>query len=181
MLVKGDTESKFTASAHAIFCIMWLKIILLEIPPHFILTLSNENISVLLSLCAGNYQSPVDFHKKGTVTRTYIASLLLDWTNCPTYTRFGTPWPSFKLISPAAWRSILMCNKSTSAGTSLEGTPMFALVTLHRTFNPLGVSAPGGKMRKQLLKDHNFLNNSPILIIESSTLTYLLFKKHWIQ
>ena len=35
---------------------------------------------------------------------------------------------------------------------------------------PWGVSAPGGKMRKQLLKDHNFLNNSPIFIIESSTL-----------
>ena len=33
---------------------------------------------------------------------------------------------------------------------------------------PWGVSAPGGKMLKQLLKDHNFLNNSPIFIIESS-------------
>ena len=43
---------------------------------------------------------------------------------------------------------------------------------------PWGVSAPGGKMRKQLLKDHNFLNNSPIFIIESSTLIYLLFKMH---
>ena len=32
---------------------------------------------------------------------------------------------------------------------------------------PWGASAPGGKMRKQLLKD--FLNNSPIFIIESST------------
>ena len=46
---------------------------------------------------------------------------------------------------------------------------------------PLGVSAPGGKMRKQLLKDHNFLNNSPIFIIESSTFNILLFKKHCIQ
>ena len=36
-------------------------------------------------------------------------------------------------------------------------------------------------MRKQLLKDHNFLNNSPIFIIESSTLIYLLFKKQCIQ
>ena len=40
------------------------------------------------------------------------------------------------------WRSILMCNKSTSAGTSLEGTPMFAHITLHRTFNPLGSNCP---------------------------------------
>ena len=46
---------------------------------------------------------------------------------------------------------------------------------------PRGVSAPGGKMLKQLLKDHNFLNNSPIFIIESSILIYLLFKKHCIQ
>ena len=29
---------------------------------------------------------------------------------------------------------------------------MFAHVTLHRTFNPRGVSALGGKMKKQLLK-----------------------------
>ena len=76
-----------------------------------------------------------------------------------------------------SWRSILTCNKSTSAGTSLEGTPMFAHVTLHRTFNPWGVSAPGGKMRKQLLKDHNFLNNSPIFIIESSTFNIFAFQK----
>ena len=74
-----------------------------------------------------------------------------------------------------------MCNNSTSAGTSLEGTLMFAHVTLHRTLIPWGASAPGGKMRKQLLKDHNFLNISPIFIIESSTLIYLLFKKHCIQ
>ena len=46
---------------------------------------------------------------------------------------------------------------------------------------PWGVSAPGGKMRKQLLKDHNFLNNSPIFIIESSTFNILPFKKHCIQ
>ena len=46
---------------------------------------------------------------------------------------------------------------------------------------PWGVSAPGGKTRKQLLKDHNFLNNSPIFIIESSTFNILLFKKHCIQ
>ena len=46
---------------------------------------------------------------------------------------------------------------------------------------PWGVSAPGGKMRKQLLKDHNFLNNSPIFITESSTYNILLFKKHCIQ
>ena len=41
-----------------------------------------------------------------------------------------------------SWHSILMCNKSTSAGTSLEGTPMFAHVTLHRTFNSLGSKCP---------------------------------------
>ena len=35
---------------------------------------------------------------------------------------------------------------------------------------PWGASALGGKIRKQLLKDHNFLNNSPIFIIESSTI-----------
>ena len=83
--------------------------------------------------------------------------------------------------SRSPWRSILMCNNSTSAGTRLEGTPMFAHVTLHRTFNPLGASAPGGKMRKQVLKDHNFLSNSPIFIIESSTLINLLSKNHCIQ
>ena len=42
---------------------------------------------------------------------------------------------------------------------------------------PLGVSAPGGKMLKQLLKDHNFLNNSPIFIIESSTFDIFAFQK----
>ena len=46
---------------------------------------------------------------------------------------------------------------------------------------PWGVSAPGGKMRKQLLKDHNFLNNSPIFIVESSNNNILLFKKHGMQ
>ena len=40
------------------------------------------------------------------------------------------------------WRSIFMCNKSTSAGTSLESSLMFAHVTLHRTFNPLGSKCP---------------------------------------
>ena len=45
---------------------------------------------------------------------------------------------------------------------------------------PWRASAPGGKMRKQLLKDHSFLNNSPNFIIESSILIYLLFKKHCI-
>ena len=42
---------------------------------------------------------------------------------------------------------------------------------------PWGVSAPGGKMLKQLLKDHNFLNNSPIFIIESSTFNTFAFQK----
>ena len=42
---------------------------------------------------------------------------------------------------------------------------------------PWGVSAPGGKMLKQLLKDHNFLNNSPIFIIGSSTFNIFAFQK----
>ena len=46
---------------------------------------------------------------------------------------------------------------------------------------PWGVSAPGGKMWKQLLKDRNFLNTSPIFTIEISTIIHLLFKKHCIQ
>ena len=46
---------------------------------------------------------------------------------------------------------------------------------------PWGVSAPGGKMRKQLLKDHNFLNYSPIFVIESSTSNIFAFQKHCIQ
>ena len=40
---------------------------------------------------------------------------------------------------------------------------------------PWGVSTPGGKMLQQLLKDHNFLNNSPIFIIESSTFNIFAF------
>ena len=46
---------------------------------------------------------------------------------------------------------------------------------------PWGVSAPGGKMRKQLLKAHNFLNNSPIFIIESSSFNIFAFQKALIQ
>ena len=46
---------------------------------------------------------------------------------------------------------------------------------------PWGVSVHGGKMRKQLLNEHNFPNNSPIFVVESSTLIYLLFKKYSIQ
>ena len=42
---------------------------------------------------------------------------------------------------------------------------------------PWAVCAPGGKMRRQLLKDHNFLNNSPIFIIESSTFKIFAFQK----
>ena len=42
---------------------------------------------------------------------------------------------------------------------------------------PWGVSAPGGKMLKQLLKDHNFLNNSLIFTIESSTFNIFAFQK----
>ena len=42
---------------------------------------------------------------------------------------------------------------------------------------PWGVSAPGGKIRKHNLKDHKFLNNSQIFIIESSTFNILAFQK----
>ena len=42
---------------------------------------------------------------------------------------------------------------------------------------PWGVSAPAGKMRKQFLKDHNFLNSSPIFIIKSSTFNIFAFQK----
>ena len=57
----------------------------------------------------------------------YLWLLLLTWFN----------------FNPSmAWRSILKCNNSTSADTLLEGTPMFAHVTLHRTVNPLGRKCP---------------------------------------
>ena len=42
---------------------------------------------------------------------------------------------------------------------------------------PWGVSGPGGKMLKQLLKDHNFLDNSPIFISESSTFNIFASQK----
>ena len=41
---------------------------------------------------------------------------------------------------------------------------------------PWGVSVPGGKILKQLLKDHNFLNNSPIFITESYTFNIFAFQ-----
>ena len=75
---------------------------------------------------------------------------------------------------------ILLNTCSTSTGTSLEGTPIFAHVTLHHTFNPLG-SVPGGKMRKQLLKDHTFLTIHRFSPLKVLLLIYLLFKKHYIQ
>ena len=46
---------------------------------------------------------------------------------------------------------------------------------------PLGVSAPGGKMLKQLLKDKNFLIIHWFLTLKVLLLIYLLFKKHCIQ
>ena len=42
---------------------------------------------------------------------------------------------------------------------------------------PWGVSAPGGKIRKQLLKGHNNRNNQTIFAIESSTFDIFAFKK----
>ena len=67
------------------------------------------------------------------------AELYLLWCSNP-----GISWyqACSNFCIPATWRSILMCNKSTSAGTSLEGTPMVAHATLHRTFNPLGSKCP---------------------------------------
>ena len=56
------------------FCMMCLKIILFESLPYFIMTLSNENMSALLSLCAGNHQAPTAFPHKGTVKRPFDAS-----------------------------------------------------------------------------------------------------------
>ena len=41
---------------------------------------------------------------------------------------------------------------------------------------PWGVSAPGGKMRKQLLTDHKFLNNSPIFSLKVLLLIYCFSK-----
>ena len=74
------------------------------------------------------------------------------------------------------WRSILMCNKPTSAGTSLEGTSMFAHVTLHRTFNPLGSKCWSSFLKTiTSLIIHRFLSLKVLLLI------YLLFKKHCIQ
>ena len=52
-------------------------------------------------------------------------------------------------------------------------TPRFITPSIH-----WGVSAPGGKMRKQLL---NFLNNSAIFIIENSTFNIFAFQKALIQ
>ena len=46
---------------------------------------------------------------------------------------------------------------------------------------PWGVSAPGGKMSKQLLRDHNFLIIQQFLSLKVLLLIYLLFKKHCIQ
>ena len=76
-----------------------------------------------------------------------------------------------------------MCNKSTSAGTSLEGTSMFAHVTLHRTFNPLG-SRPRARSKMPLVArwGSSFLRTIAFLIIHRFLslkvllLIYLLFK-----
>ena len=46
------------------------------------------------------------------------------------------------------------------------------LLTFIAPLIPWGVSAPGGKM-----KDHNFLNNSPIFVIESSTFDIFAFQE----
>ena len=77
------------------------------------------------------------------VVVSHITSLIpygsgVFWFPYHTVHRLPLSFPDLML----SWRLILMCNKSTSAGTSLEGTPMFAHVTLHRTFNPLGSKSP---------------------------------------
>ena len=56
-----------------------------------------------------------------------------------TFNRWHSPR---HILDKPTWRSIIMGNNSTSAGTSLEGTPMFAHVTLHRTFKTLGSKCP---------------------------------------
>ena len=54
---------------------------------------------------------------------------------------------------------------------------MFAHVTLHRTFNPLGSKCPWWQDEEAAVKDHNFFDNSPIFIIESSTFNIFAFQK----
>ena len=89
----------------------------------------------------------------------------------------------FRANSPTdAWRSILMYNKSTSAGTSLEGTTMFAQVTLHRTFNPLGSKCPWWQDEEAVsLRTITFLIIHRFLSLKVLLLSYLLFKKHCTQ
>ena len=105
----------------------------------------------------------------------------LVWCSMPLSCFYTNVIINVSLHRGESWRWVLMWNNSTSAGTSLEGTPMFAHVTLHRTFNPLGSKWPWWQMRKQLLKDHNFINNLPIFIIESSTFNIYAFQKALIQ
>ena len=86
------------------------------------------------------------------------------------------------IISEVPWRSILMCNNSTSAGTSLEGTPIFARVTHHRTFNPLGSNCPWwGRWGSSFLRTITFLIIHRFLPLKVLLLIYLLFRKHCIQ
>ena len=73
------------------------------------------------------------------------------------------------------WRSILMCNKSSSDGTSLEGTSMFAHITLHRTLNLLARWGSSFLRTITFLIIHRFLSLKVLFSI------YLLFKKHYKQ
>ena len=75
-----------------------------------------------------------------------------------------------------------MCNKSTSAGTSLEGTTMFAQVTLHHTFNPLGSKCPWWQDEEAAsLRTITFLIIHRFLSLKVLLLSYLLFKKYCTQ
>ena len=86
-----------------------------------------------------------------------------------------------------------MCNNSTSAGTSLEGTPMFAHVTLHRRLLPgdwrceSHLQSPGSKGPLVAGWGNGFLRTITFLIIHRFLSLkilfwiYLLFKKHFMQ
>ena len=79
------------------------------------------------------------------------------------------------------WRSILMYNNSTSAGTSLEVHQCLLPSRFISPLIPWGVSAPGGKMKKQLFRTITFLIIHRFLSLKVLLLIYSLFKKHCIQ
>ena len=110
--------------------------------------------------------------------RPQVGPMLAPWTLLS-----GTPVPDSRDPPPRCWHDVqFSCaiNQLLLAHHWMAHQCLFTSRFVAPSI-PWGVSAPGGKMRKQLLKDHSFLNNSPIFIIESSTFNILLFKKHCIQ